>query len=341
MKNSIACALLLLSIQANTQTWRDVTNDYIVNPSFEIYDVCPTGVSTPSDYQINHCTGWTTPTYATSDYYNACSGLGVGVPFNTNGFQNAFEGVAYLGFLGYSMWPADSIWCEYVQSNLIQPLSAGKRYRFSMRINFSKHWQVCSSHIGAHFSSTNMQDYSTTEPFNIAPTVDNNSGFICDTTEWRIVTGEFTASGNEQYITIGWFGDTHENDYSLTLPVYIDSSTGDTMYFPENYYFLDSLKLFELTYDITEFNFNLITPNGDLVNDAFDFSIYNLSTLQFSVYNRWGNIVFQSESPQLIWQGTTTSGELLSSGTYYYMINATSIDGRMIMHNNFVSIFNP
>jgi gliding motility-associated-like protein len=340
MFKNILGLLMLLPFVSNAQTWRDVTNDYITNPSFEIYDACPTAVSTPNDYQINHCTGWTTPTYATSDYYNSCNSGGVGVPNNAAGYQNAYNGNGYLGFHAYAH-PSDSAWCEYVQSNLLRPLNAGKQYRFSMRINFSKQWSVCASQIGAHFSSANMQNYSTTLPYNIEPTVMNSSGFICDTTEWRVIAGEFTALGNEQFITIGWFEEDYLNDYQLTPPIYVDSASGDTMFIPENYYFVDSLKLYELTYDISEFQINLLTPNGDLINDAFDFTDYGLNELHFVVYNRWGNIVFMSESSDLIWQGTSTTGEPLSSGTYFYMINATLSDGNKIIRYNYVSILIP
>ena len=64
----------------------------IPNSSFEIYDTCPTTLSTPGDYQINHALGWYSPTYATSDYYNACNPGIVSIPSNLLGYQVAMDG---------------------------------------------------------------------------------------------------------------------------------------------------------------------------------------------------------------------------------------------------------
>jgi hypothetical protein len=69
----------------------------VPNPSFETYTQCPTdGLFSP----ISFAPPWSSPTLASPDYFNACSGplSGMGVPVNIAGNQSARTGSAYAGF---------------------------------------------------------------------------------------------------------------------------------------------------------------------------------------------------------------------------------------------------
>ena len=69
------------------------------------------------------------------------------------------------------------------------------------------------------------------------------------------------------------------------------------------------------------------TPNGDGHNDCFGVKDWGpIKSIQFSVYNRWGERVFYSESPTGCWDGTYT-GVLQASGTYVYQIWANTVCG--------------
>ncbi len=40
-----------------------------------------------------------------------------------------------------------------------------------------------------------------------------------------------------------------------------------------------------------------------------------------TIYNRWGNLIFESNDPDILWTGDNKdSGELVSDGVYYYTI---------------------
>jgi gliding motility-associated-like protein len=58
---------------------------------------------------------------------------------------------------------------------------------------------------------------------------------------------------------------------------------------------------------------NIVTPNGDGINDEIDFYTYKLATLQIKIYDRWGTMVFESTDPNAIWKPTN------DDGTYFYM----------------------
>lgn len=65
---------------------------------------------------------------------------------------------------------------------------------------------------------------------------------------------------------------------------------------------------------------NTFTPNGDGFNDMFTPTINRyISSVEFKVYNRWGNLVFETSDPQLNWDGKDMSGRDLAEGTYYYI----------------------
>ena len=74
--------------------------------------------------------------------------------------------------------------------------------------------------------------------------------------------------------------------------------------------------------------YNEFSPNGDGINDYFKIDClghYPNNTLQ--VYNRWGNIVFQTKSYKNNWNGTPNGRAMvqpedqLPVGTYYYVLD--------------------
>jgi len=73
---------------------------------------------------------------------------------------------------------------------------------------------------------------------------------------------------------------------------------------------------------------NVFTPNGDGVNDMFIPLLDNVLPDNYSltVYNRWGQKVFQSEILQNGWDGTTT-GLPNPDGTYFWIVKFVQGNG--------------
>jgi len=64
---------------------------------------------------------------------------------------------------------------------------------------------------------------------------------------------------------------------------------------------------------------NTFTPNGDGQNDLFrPYPYCFIETVDFKVFNRWGQLVFQTTNPNLEWNGENLEGKELADGTYYY-----------------------
>lgn len=77
---------------------------------------------------------------------------------------------------------------------------------------------------------------------------------------------------------------------------------------------------------------NTFTPNGDNQNDLFT-PIYPyrfVEKIDIKIYNRWGNLVFETTNPDINWNGTDSkTGKEMFTGVYYYVCDVfyQTIDG--------------
>lgn len=73
------------------------------------------------------------------------------------------------------------------------------------------------------------------------------------------------------------------------------------------------------------------SPNGDGINDQLVIEgLEDYPQFIFTVYNRWGDVVFETTDPEMYWDGTSNvaasylpSGQM-AEGTYYYILNPGS-----------------
>jgi len=66
---------------------------------------------------------------------------------------------------------------------------------------------------------------------------------------------------------------------------------------------------------------NIFTPNGDSLNDQY-IPVKNkyIKDVEFTMYNRWGELVFETTDPALKWDGKSKQmKQPVSDGTYYYI----------------------
>ncbi|MBN8677304.1 MAG: gliding motility-associated C-terminal domain-containing protein [Chitinophagales bacterium] len=76
---------------------------------------------------------------------------------------------------------------------------------------------------------------------------------------------------------------------------------------------------------------NAFTPNGDGANDLFTpFPGWRfVASIDLQIFNRWGNLVYQTSDPAINWNGTNEQGKELASGTYFYIckVYESRVDG--------------
>jgi gliding motility-associated-like protein len=68
---------------------------------------------------------------------------------------------------------------------------------------------------------------------------------------------------------------------------------------------------------------NAFSPNGDGVNDIFRAKVYDAVTdFRMAVYGRWGQLVFETNNPEMGWDGTQR-GNQLPTGSYLWIVTYT------------------
>lgn len=84
---------------------------------------------------------------------------------------------------------------------------------------------------------------------------------------------------------------------------------------------------------------NVFTPNFDSINDVFRPYLDEITELNYSIFNRYGNVIFETNRLKGFWDGRTTSGEPCNDGVYFCVLNATGIDGKKYKEKTFVQLF--
>jgi gliding motility-associated-like protein len=86
---------------------------------------------------------------------------------------------------------------------------------------------------------------------------------------------------------------------------------------------------------------NVFTPNGDNVNDLYFLKTTNLSDIDITIYDRWGNKVYvvQSTKGNIAWDGKNQYGKESPEGTYFYVIKAIGKDGKEYNDKGTINLF--
>jgi gliding motility-associated-like protein len=324
----IGIFLFFISLNVQAQV------NLVPNPSFENYINCPTYIS-----EFYQCSDWFTATRGTPDYFNSCfvgfNNSMPDVPINYWGTQNAHSGNAYAGFA--VKYVAERR--EYISCKLNDSLSEGKKYCFEFYLSLSDSSRYGIDQIGLYLSNTNDTLYLDTINFGgfggvleYAPIFQTNT-IITDTASWTKVSGTFIANGGEQYLMIGCFvRDSLQNSDSIQSAGYAFTS----------YYYIDDVSLYECP-DIPPDSTSTITipnafsPNGDGINDLFSPEAENLKSYSCTIFNRWGNQVFNSDEVSRSWDGKYNGCES-PEGVYYYIIEANGLDGKQYRQSGFVML---
>jgi gliding motility-associated-like protein len=72
---------------------------------------------------------------------------------------------------------------------------------------------------------------------------------------------------------------------------------------------------------------NVFSPNGDGVNDWAQTNFNQLETFYFSIYDRWGKVVFETRSKSEYWDGRVGNG-LAPEGVYFFQLEGTDARGK-------------
>ncbi len=223
MKSRLLLILLCLVFLSEAQ-------NIVPNWSFETNTSCPNSWA-----QLPNAIPWTAPTSNSADYFHLCGSGNYSVPYAGASFQYPKNGNAFAAI--YMIMNIGTDYREYLEANLISPMINGGCYYGEFYVNLHDKVQYACNNIAASFSKVpNTTTGTGFGPLNMPSHIMNyGNPIINDTLNWVKVSGIYTASGGENYITIGNFvNDTGSN-------IYFTSAT-----FPAAYYHVDAVSVFTI-----------------------------------------------------------------------------------------------
>ena len=392
--------ILILCLWGSLQ--QAMAQNLVTNPGFEEKYKCPEGRSEiiylPIYSSFPSVLDWVSPLNSTPDYFNRCSiNPQVRLPFlSVDGYHEPHSGNACAGvsmFTGHPLHDTADYWAEYLETRLASPMQAGHTYYISYYVCLTTHsgksYNIISvDNIGARLTAQMIDTNCGPHMFllNDPPDIHTPAGlFITDTVNWTLVSGIYTATGGEQWLTIGRFysdplnfivinavvpdidlagstcymlvDDVCVTDmaspvvtdtmiYTPQFPVAIGIGKAEELYkwyngdtarqitftAPGTYarerwsgcgYYIDSFTISEASVDYCVWLPSAFTPNGDGKNDEFGpgntYCHPDLSDFSFNIYNRWGQLVFQTVDPGIKWDGRC-NGAPQEMGVYFYTL---------------------
>lgn len=85
---------------------------------------------------------------------------------------------------------------------------------------------------------------------------------------------------------------------------------------------------------------NVFTPNGDNNNDWFTLAFEDwVASLEIVILNRWGNVVFESDDINFMWNGKVhNTGTDCTEGVYFYKATLTDYSGESVQEHGYVHL---
>ncbi len=124
--------------------------------------------------------------------------------------------------------------------------------------------------------------------------------------------------------------------YSLILFILITTSSFSQVQFSRKYrvtaYKYGNPSVFSLSNEVevipamTIYVPNTFTPNGDGLNDTFGITGEAIRDFNLVIYNRWGEMIFETTNMNERWDGTF-KGKTAPQGAYAYSLSAQGPTG--------------
>ncbi|SFU74857.1 Outer membrane protein OmpA [Pustulibacterium marinum] len=231
MKYWLSTVLFLMVSINNAQ-------NLIANPGFEKARIS----NRLSNFQ-NHTTDWTSPTSATPDLFGTDHKNVTTAPKNFCGFQPPRTGKKYAGIYAFGR----NNYREYIQVRITDTLEKGKPYVLTYYVSLAENSNRAIKQLGVMLSDNSFLfpiqkqltkhrlENHTIAYWIIPPVIDTL--FYEDTKNWIPVRFQFTATGNEHYVTIGNFNPNRTTDSKETEKDVFDALA---------YYYIDDVSLYPL-----------------------------------------------------------------------------------------------
>jgi len=195
------------------------SQNLVINGGIDGYITCPGFGQFSSTYIIS----WDKPTVGSSDYYN------YNCPTQPT-VQPPHSGEGYAGIICYNF---GTEYREYITGTFSSPLTTGTVYDVEFWVSLNDGYIQAIEEVDAYISVAAPGPFANALHLNLTPQIVNTNGALDDTANWKRVYGQYTASGGEQFITIGNFHD--DAGTTITQPGSVGSFGA--------YYFIDDVSV--------------------------------------------------------------------------------------------------
>lgn len=203
MKNVwLALPALFLSLSVIAQEGENMVD----NPGFE--DAKNKKLRRTGD--ITRAESWVSPTGNSADLFSAEAKMpDVMTPDNIYGMEEPREGMNYAGIITYSYREKEDR--TYLTAKLNTPMKKGMRYKVQFYASRAELAKYSANRLGVHFSKRAPGTDDKVPALILETHVEHPKNAVFDGDYgWDLVCGEYTAEGNEKYITIGNFYSDNE-----------------------------------------------------------------------------------------------------------------------------------
>lgn len=260
----------------------------VQNPSFESIDGKLKKLKA-----IDKAAQWDSPTALKADLFSTeQAGLPCGAPENPLGKESPYDGSNYAGIVMYSYNNKEPR--TYLQAQLIAPLRKDVTYCVKFYVSLSDLSKYAVNNFGMYFSKDGLY---LEEKGDIIIDKEKERKFIALNTDnrvynerynWIPVCATYTASGKENFITIGNFYNNKETEFEKLKKLADFPGTQ----IPTAYYYIDQVEVFIMedpaecacnksTVEITEsvvYNKNMASEDGFSIEEQV-----KLATVYFDV----------------------------------------------------------
>lgn len=344
MKKSLLALCYLLFI--NTGLFGQ---NLVPNPSFEGYTSLPCGWLLYTNPNCMNLHNWTLPNFGSTDVFSTlvdstCYSSCFSNNMYSVGRQPPRTGDVMSAILtsGGPLSNYSGDYREYLQVKLSSPMVVGEAYYAELYVSLGDDVTIASNNIGMCFLTDSIFE-NQVGVLDYIPQV-NETNVIYDTSNWVLVSGEFIATEPFEYLILG-------NFYDQDATNRVDLGYGGTEWnIVSTRYFIDDVLVKNIDCltdpndttlclpepEVVSFSLpNVLTPNNDGKNDVFiPIKITGVVEMKTLIFNRWGNKVFETNNSNIEW-----TGDDVSDGVYFWMINYRDKDGKQSTINGHVSLF--
>jgi gliding motility-associated-like protein len=134
--------------------------------------------------------------------------------------------------------------------------------------------------------------------------------------------------GNGDYSTLFSPGTTYETagTYTVTLIATNEMGCVDTISKPMS-----------ILHEYWFYAPNAFTPDGNELNNSYAVSVIGAVEFDFQIFNRWGELIFESQDPDFKWDGTY-NGNYIQDGVFVYVATVLDENGEKHEYSGHISL---